>query len=219
MPKRLRLLVPLLTVVLLAACGGEEDDATERRPATLYGRLTDAETGAPVLRDTLLMHFNCDDLAFRDTLMPRDMTEYRIAMPDRKIRVRVLDSSGRYEPYEHVVTVAGEEQALDIALTPTHNVLLLVRLVDGISGRQPIDMRIAGEWTGLRLTLSDEQGQVHDGHLVLDDFGAVEVRVPRTKLRIAVTNVSTVPEQPVIDLSHYEGARHEVVVRMVEPPK
>ena len=155
----------------------------------------------------------------RDTLTPRDMSEYRIALPDRRIRVRVLDEAHVYEPFEQTVMVEGEELQLDIALLPTHYVLLRARFVDGVTGRQPVDMRVSGEWAGLMLTVSDERGLVHEGLLVPDDDAVVKVRVPRKKLRLETTNVSTVPQEPELDLRGFEGDAFDFVIRMVQPAK
>ena len=202
---------------VMSACAGGEDDESSPRPCVVQGNLLDAETGKPVSRRTIYMHFNCDELGYKESPTPRDTTDFKVQMPGSKVRIRAYDAEQIYAPFVGTFEAKDGILAVDIQLEPTHYALLRGRFEDGVTGRSYVDMKQSGQWMGLRLSIHDDKGAVHKGHIVPNLAGQFGVRVPRKRLQLFTSNTSAVPEQDTLDLSAFEGDAYDIVIRMVNP--
>jgi hypothetical protein len=207
-----RVLTGLCTALLLLAGACASDPSH-----LLHGRVIDAETGEPVSRRTMYVHFFCDEIDFQRTLDPEDASTYSVRLPRPTVRVRAADRSGVYALFEQTLTIDGEALEHDIRLTPTHFVLLRGRAIDAVTGEA---IRPTGGWgSGPVLHLdADKVGWGKSG-VTLDDEGAFSLRVPRAKLRVRAINTSKRIVNPVIDLTGYEADERDVKIRFESGPR
>ena len=216
---KLRLLAPALGLFLLAllgACAGEDEGDTSR-PCVVKGRLLNAETGEVLSRSHIYMHFNCDELGYKESPTPHDVTTFQVKMPGSTVRIRAYDTEQVYAPFEQTFEAKDGVLAVGIPLQPTHYILLRGRFEDGETGRSALDMKQSGEWMGLRLSIHDGPDAVHRDHIIPDLAGYFAIRVPRKRLRLQTVGTSTRPEQTTLDLSGVESDAYDLVIRMVDP--
>lgn len=205
----------LLLAAALAAlagpggCGDGPSTADPGGPHVLRATLRDASTGDPVPRTGLYVHLFCDDLRFQRTLPASDAAEFRAGMPGPRVRIRVHDPAGIWEPLEQTVAVEKGEAVLDLRLRPTGYILLRGSVIDGRTG-EPIRNLPAegpppppGEGPLFSFLCDDPAFSVH--FVVPDADGRYAVRVPRARIRIGVVDTALAPETPEVVLSGEKG--------------
>jgi hypothetical protein len=201
-----RILTGLAAALLLMGAGCASEPSHQLR-----GRVLDAETGEPVSRQNMYVHFFCDEIDFQQSLDPEDEPTYSVRLPQPKVRIRAADGSAAYALFEQTLTIEGEALEYDIRLTPTHFVLLRGRAIDAVTGKA---IRASGGMGGGPLLYFDaEQVGWSKGMIGLDDEGAFSLRVPRAKLTVRAVNTPKRIAKPVIDLTGYEADEREVEIR------
>ncbi len=201
----------LLGLALLTLGAGCSEPGRKSRPAgegpyLLRGRLVNAETGAQVSRSTFWLHFFCDDIDHQSTLDPAGATDYAVRMPQAKVRVRAFDSTDEYHLFETTLALAGDKREYDIALRPTHYVMLRGRVIDGATGK-PI-VPTSGMGAGPLLYVSAAGTSWHGASFVPEGDGTFLFRAPRTTLSISAVNTSKGVRTRTLDLSGVTAAEH-----------
>jgi hypothetical protein len=127
--RQIALVFVLLILLSPAAC-------TAREGFTIEGTVVDAETGKEVSREGMYLHFFCDEIDHQETLESARTASYEISMPKSTVRIRAFDTSKRYHLFEKTVQVEGDELQFDIAVVPTHYILLTGKIVDLNTGKR-----------------------------------------------------------------------------------
>ena len=185
----------LLLAALLAACAAAPPPGS----VVLRGNLVDAETGEPVSRRTVYVHA-FDDATKRQVSLSPDADEdsFELMAPAATVRLRIADTSKRYELNEQTFTVSGGAWNGTIRMVPTHFVRLHGRILwrDGDKLRPP----------------SEGGGDVQHGflgigraHVRPEDDGSYSARVPRELLRVLTVNTSRAASPSTLDLTGFEG--------------
>ena len=187
----------MLTVAAGACCSPSGPNFT------VSGRIVDAETGAPVPRTSIFVHAFDDATKRQVSLSPEDDDAFELTAPAATVRLRVADTSGRYELSEQTFTVTGGAWNGTIRLVPTHFVHLHGRILwrDGDKLRPP----------------SEGDGNVSHASVYFGRSGAVRpapdgsfsVRLPREVLVLRTINSARTPVLESLDLTAVEGDEKE----------
>lgn len=169
----------------------------------MRGRIVDAETGAPVPRTSIFVHAFDDATKRQVSLKPDDDDAFELTAPAATVRLRVADTSGRYELNQQTFTVTGGAWDGTIRLVPTHFVRLHGRILwrDGDRLRPPSegDGRVVNAFLGI----GGKSG------VYPKEDGSYSVRVPRELIRILPVNTSLGPNPATLDLAGFEGDEKE----------
>lgn len=187
----------LLLAPMLAACARAPSPPGS---VVLRGKLVDAETGEPVSRGAVYIHA-FDDATKRQVSLSPDADEdsFELTAPAATVRLRIADTSKRYELNEQTFTVSGGAWNGTVRMVPTHFVRLHGRVLwrDGDKLRPPSE----GDGRVRHAGVSFGPG----GGVSYDEDGSFSARLPRKSLKILLINTSLSPAQDSLDLSAFTG--------------
>jgi hypothetical protein len=169
----------------------------------LSGTVTDAETGEPVSRQVLNLHFFCDEIDFQVSLAPAPGPEFAVRVPKRTVRIRAGNSEGAYHLFEETITIEGDSAVRTIRLVPTHYVRLYGKFTDLTTGRPARANRGSGIGDTPMLAFVAAEGP-RGGRLRYRPDGTYSVRVPRTKLKVRTLDTPYAPKVRELDLTGFE---------------
>jgi hypothetical protein len=190
-----------LALLLVGACGGPPDGYR------LTGRLLDAETQAPVSRETFHVHAFNDAQHHQVSLGPEAGHTFALHVPEAGVRLRIADKSRKYALYERRMVLEKGTTALDIALEPTHYVRVHGHLVDAETGRRvprAEHERVLGGPVLIYIF-----GQRRLGPIWPDEDGGYSERLPREKIRFGLVDTSEKLVEDLVDLQGFAGEEYE----------
>lgn len=177
------------------------------------GRLLDAETGKPVVREGIWIHvFPAGSTTPSSAEPDTDRSDFEIELdtlgssagaPGTRVRLRVADSARAYEVFEREFTLVGGALDVDVKLVPTH----WLRLHGRIAWRDGARLRPVREGGP-----NVEHALIYLGPHLLWTEGrdTYSLLVPRELLRVFSVNTShgVVPRE--IDLRGASEAEREL---------
>lgn len=194
----MRALLALVLTVSAGACGSPSS-----QDVTISGRIVDAETGRPVPRNSIYIHAFDDATKRQVTVKPdKDEDSFELTTQWPVVRLRVADTSKRYELNEQTLTVTGGAWDGTIRLVPTH----WVRLHGRILWREGDKLRPPSEGDGtVRHAFVGIGGR---SGIYPEEDGSYSVRVPREVVKILTVNTSLGAAQESLDLTTVVGDEH-----------
>jgi hypothetical protein len=160
------------------------------------GRLVDAETRRPVTRAQIWIHGFNDAFDAQASLEPGpDRNDFELFLPAPDLRLRIADRSDEYALFERLFVAKDGQLDVEIALQPTHWLVLRGRVLwDDHGTLRPVGR---GRHPVVGAPIIDV---FPDGHLNRDSEGRYEGRVPREELEFSAVSTALRLEPSRLDL-------------------
>ena len=213
---RLLILATLLAAALSACTDAEqpEEEPAASPPADGYvirGILRNALDETDISRETVYLHFFCDEIDFSKTLDPTEMATYVVRVPKATVRIRAYDTTKVYALYEKTITLEEREVYRVIHLDPTNYVRVHGKIIDRTSGALVRPDPDAGMGDTPLFYFHDSEGKpCHTLWITPESDGTYSVRLPRTRIEISVVDTPLGLRVRKLDLTGYEGAEYEL---------